>query len=150
MSSNECYNCSEEAEYLWVIFLISSILITGALFAFIWLGVRDEEKSTLAEPPDTTKQPSSSDTCTEEDIAVNGRIMSLKPIRYISRINVTEVKKKIDLQAFTTNSITSFKLILSFYQIMTQVVSSVALFLSTGIYYNILLYIYLNLDRCSF
>ena len=43
--------------------------------------------------------------------------------RAISKLNLTEVKKRLNLQAFTTNSITTFKLVLSFYQIMTQVVS---------------------------
>lgn len=150
-SSNECSNCTNEEGYLYIIFMLSSVLVASLLFWFIWRGVKDEESLSKGAPdsPHSSKQQQQQQSSPdkeslkakalsdmkyederekiEDDVeseqAHRARIMSLKPIRYISKINVAEVTKKIDLQAVTTNSITTFKLILSFYQIMTQVVS---------------------------
>jgi hypothetical protein len=98
------------------------------LFAFIWLGVKPDmhmrtNDNIINNVEKKTNNFENEETNNDENETQNSRFLSLRPLRYISTINVTDVKKKIDIQAVTTNSITSFKLLLSFYQIMTQVVS---------------------------
>ncbi len=122
-SSNECFNCVDESGYLWIIFVIGSLFIMLVLFWFLWRSVKDMEKTPVCRESSPVRPSTKGEQAS--DVEDNGLMKAFSPIRYISsRISVEEVAKKIDLQAFTTNSITSFKLILSFYQIMTQVVSS--------------------------
>mmetsp|Transcript_8290 Transcript_8290/g.14047 ORF Transcript_8290/g.14047 Transcript_8290/m.14047 type:complete len:880 (-) Transcript_8290:196-2835(-) len=122
--NNECYDCTDEADYYYVIFVTTCSLFVCGIIVFLWCGIKDNsDKGSLDDKCDEKER--SHDSSSGRTTSGNApspsiySLQSLKPIRYISNLKVAE---KIDLQAFTTNSITTFKLLLSFYLIMTQVV----------------------------
>ena len=143
-SNNECEDCTGRESYYYVIFIFFCSTFALCIFVFLWFSVKDtvdpavKVDSEKSISTDSCPIASSQSTCDEmindtsrsttSGTGKTASIYTLKPIRYIAKLNVAEMANKIDLQTFTTNSITTFKLLLSFYLIMTQVVSSIALF----------------------